>query len=158
MHSVCLQRIGTRTDRLGNKRTRRDHPNYSVGEIGQNTEKSPGDLRKLALTQTPVKTHRLMLMWKPQKGDRLDKYQDLTKDLKRGLKVMVESITLWELGTLMKNLEIKDHWNKKFKEKFRDSRPKHWQNFLQYWEDCCHELHWRQWIITNIEKTPKWLF
>ena len=31
---------------------------------GQNTEKSPGDLRKLAVTQTPVKNHQLPLMWK----------------------------------------------------------------------------------------------
>ena len=28
--------------------------NYSIIEIGQNTEKSPGDLRRLAVTQTPV--------------------------------------------------------------------------------------------------------
>ena len=36
-----------------------DHPNYSIVEIGQNTEKSPGDLRKLAVTQTLVRNHRL---------------------------------------------------------------------------------------------------
>ena len=33
----------------------RDLPNYSIIEIGQNTEKSPGDLKRLAVTQTPVK-------------------------------------------------------------------------------------------------------
>ena len=27
-----------------------DHPNYSIVEIGQKTEKSPGDLRRLAAT------------------------------------------------------------------------------------------------------------
>ena len=27
---------------------------YSITENGQNTEKSPGDLRRLAVTQTPV--------------------------------------------------------------------------------------------------------
>ena len=32
--------------------TGRDHQFF---QIGQNTEKSPGDLRKLAVTQTPVK-------------------------------------------------------------------------------------------------------
>ena len=31
-------------------------------EKGQNTKKSPGDLRRLAITQTPVKNHRLTLM------------------------------------------------------------------------------------------------
>ena len=32
-----------------------DHPNDSIIEDGQNTEKSPGDLRRLDVTQTPVK-------------------------------------------------------------------------------------------------------
>ena len=50
------QRIGTVTGGIGNKRMSRDHPNYSIDEISQNTETSPGDLRRLAVTQTPVKT------------------------------------------------------------------------------------------------------
>ena len=33
-------------------------------EIGQNTEKSPEDLRRLSVTQTQVKNHQLMLVWK----------------------------------------------------------------------------------------------
>ena len=33
-------------------------------ENDQNTEKGPGDLRILAVTQTPVKDHQLTLMWK----------------------------------------------------------------------------------------------
>ena len=40
----------------------RDNPNDSVTENSQNTEKSPRDLRKLAVTQTPVKNHHLILM------------------------------------------------------------------------------------------------
>ena len=48
------QRIHKETGELGNKRTSGDHPNYLIVEIDQNTEKSPGYLRKLALTQTPV--------------------------------------------------------------------------------------------------------
>ena len=39
------QRIGKGSGRLGNKRTNRDHPNYSIIKIGQNPEKSPGDMR-----------------------------------------------------------------------------------------------------------------
>ena len=39
-----------------------DPPNYSIIEKGQNTEKSPGKLRRLAVTQTPVKDHQLTLM------------------------------------------------------------------------------------------------
>ena len=42
--------------------TSRDYPNDSITENTQNTEKSPGDLRRLAVTQTPVKNHQLMLM------------------------------------------------------------------------------------------------
>ena len=41
------QRISTKTEGFGNKRTSGDYPNYFIIEIDQNTEKSPGDLRKL---------------------------------------------------------------------------------------------------------------
>ena len=44
--------------------TSRDYPNYSIAEIGQNTEKSPIDLKILAITQTPVKDHQLTLVGK----------------------------------------------------------------------------------------------
>ena len=37
---------------------------YYIIENGQDTEKNPGDLRRLAVTQTPVKDHQLTLMWK----------------------------------------------------------------------------------------------
>ena len=46
---------------LGSWRTGRDYPNDSIPEDGQNTETSPGDLRRLAVTQTPVKNHQLTL-------------------------------------------------------------------------------------------------
>ena len=45
------------TGGLGSWRTSGDYPNYSITENGQNTEKSPGDLRRLAVTQTPEKYH-----------------------------------------------------------------------------------------------------
>ena len=44
-----------------------DHPNYCISEIGRNIEKSPRDLRRLAVTQTPVKDHHLMPRWKTLK-------------------------------------------------------------------------------------------
>ena len=53
------QRIGKKTRRLRNKRTNGDHSNHYIIENGQNTEKSPGDLKRLDVTQTPVKNHRL---------------------------------------------------------------------------------------------------
>ena len=47
---------------LGSWRTGRDYPNDSIAENGQNPETSPGDLRRLAVTQTPGKNHQLTLM------------------------------------------------------------------------------------------------
>ena len=58
------QRINRGTGGLRNKRTSGDHRNYCIIEISQNTEKSPGDLRKLAVTKTPVRNHKLTLKWK----------------------------------------------------------------------------------------------
>ena len=55
------------TGGLGNKRTSRDHPNYYIIENGQNTGKSPGDLRRLAVTQIPGKDHQLTLILKTLK-------------------------------------------------------------------------------------------
>ena len=54
--------------RLWNMRTGGNHPNYSIIEIAQNIEESPGDLRGLAVTQTPVRNHQLKLLWKTLKG------------------------------------------------------------------------------------------
>ena len=44
------QGIGRGTGKLGNKKTKGDHPDNSIIIIGQNTEKSPGDLRRLEET------------------------------------------------------------------------------------------------------------
>ena len=57
-------RIGTGTEGFGNNRTSGDHPNYSIIKIGQDTDKCPGDLRRLAVTQTPMKNHWLTLVGK----------------------------------------------------------------------------------------------
>ena len=56
------QRIGTRTGGLVNNGRDGDCPKYSIIEIGQNTGKSPGDKRRLAVTQTPVENHQLTLI------------------------------------------------------------------------------------------------
>ena len=52
------QSIDKMAERVENRRTSRDHPNYSILKIGQNTEKSPGNLR-FGVTQTPEKVHQL---------------------------------------------------------------------------------------------------
>ena len=60
-YNLCAQNDPQRLDkgvgRVGNLRTSRDHVNYSIVEIGQNTEKSPGDLRRHAVIQISVKDY-----------------------------------------------------------------------------------------------------
>ena len=63
-HGPIPKRLDKGGKRVGNQRARKDPQNYSVPEIGQNTEKSPRDLSWLAVTQTPVKDHQLTLVWK----------------------------------------------------------------------------------------------
>ena len=56
------QRIDKGPGRLRNQRTSRDHPDYSITKISQNTELSPGVLRRLAVSQISVKSLLLTLM------------------------------------------------------------------------------------------------
>ena len=60
------RRINKGTGRLENERTSEHYPNSYITEIGQNIEKSPGNLRRLDVTQTSMKNHQLTLMWKTQ--------------------------------------------------------------------------------------------
>ena len=53
------QKIDKETGGLGNKSTSRVLPN--IIKISQTTEKNPGYLRRLVVTQTPVEGHQLML-------------------------------------------------------------------------------------------------
>ena len=64
---TVIKRFGTGTGGLGDKRTSREHPNYFIVEIDQNTEKSPGDLKRLAVTEAPVEINHLTLVWKTLK-------------------------------------------------------------------------------------------
>ena len=47
----CHQRIDKGSGGLGNKRMNENYPNYYIIKIGQNTDESPGDSRRLANTQ-----------------------------------------------------------------------------------------------------------
>ena len=69
MVSIEVGALGTITNglvkrlkNLQNQRTSRDHPDYSITKICQNTEKSPEDLSRLAVSQIPVKNHQLTLV------------------------------------------------------------------------------------------------
>ena len=63
---IVIGALGTITKGLlkgfGNWRTGRDYRNNSIAKNGQNPETSPGDLRRLAVTQTSVKNDHLTLM------------------------------------------------------------------------------------------------
>ena len=52
------QIIGKGTGRRRNGRISKDLQNYSIIEIGQNTEKNLGDMGRLTITQTPVEDYR----------------------------------------------------------------------------------------------------
>ena len=52
------QRIVKGAGRLGNKKISGEHPDNSIIKISQNTAKSPGDLRRLAVTQTPANAEK----------------------------------------------------------------------------------------------------
>ena len=56
------KRIIKGTGGLENKRPSGNHSKYSSIETDQYTEKSPGDLKRLVVTQTPVKDHQRTLM------------------------------------------------------------------------------------------------
>ena len=66
MISIIFGALGAVTNGLvhgledRDKRLNGDHPKYSIVEIGQNTKKSPGDLKRLALT--PMKNDQLTLL------------------------------------------------------------------------------------------------
>ena len=45
-----------------------DHPKDNIIKISQNTEKSPGDLKRLAVTPAPIEDHWSTLVWKTLKG------------------------------------------------------------------------------------------
>ena len=56
------QRFRSGTRGLGNTRKSGKHPNHDTIENGQNSEKISRDLKRLAVTQSPVKDHLLKVM------------------------------------------------------------------------------------------------
>ena len=66
---IMIGAFGTVTKGLGDLeiRGRVETIYLYIIEIGQNTEKSPGDLRRVAVIQISVKDHQLTLIWKTLK-------------------------------------------------------------------------------------------
>ena len=50
---TILKGLVTKVGRIGSRRTSGDHPDYIIIKIGQNTEKSPGDLSRLNTNERP---------------------------------------------------------------------------------------------------------
>ena len=73
----------------------------------QNTEKSPGNLRKLSVTQTPVRNHQVTLMWKTHKGVNSDNYKHKPKSV---LEKDTHKIPLTTQSRIL-NIDRKDHFD-----------------------------------------------
>ena len=62
------QSIDKATRIRGKKKLSGANPNYSIIKNGQNTEGRSGDLRRFAVTETPVRNHQSTLVWKTRKA------------------------------------------------------------------------------------------
>ena len=69
--------------------TNGDHPNNRIVKISLNTAKSPGDFRRLSVTQTPVNDHQLTLIGKTLKE------QNNCKFKKKSPKFCILLLILW---------------------------------------------------------------
>ena len=128
------QRIGKRTRGLKNERESRDNPNYCIAEIGQSTEKSPGDLSRLVVIQIPVKDHQLMLMWKTPiiiRGQNVTIQTTavlrLTRILRRVLETWADLLSLIYLQVKCEELKSSHlwswHYQARWKKKLRKNIP-----------------------------------
>ena len=128
------ERIGFRTGGLGNKRRDGVHPNYSIIEIGQNTEKSPGDLKRFTIIQTPVRNNRSTLLRKVviiMIIITLGNCQRTKKTL--NMKVTVILIVISALGTIPKDWKGGcDIW--KFEGETRPTGLQHCWDRPDYWD------------------------
>ena len=75
------QRFGKEVERIGNRKKSRDHLNYSIVKISHNTEKGPGDLKKLAVIQAPVKDHQLTLVGKTRKETTITHLRNVDREI-----------------------------------------------------------------------------
>ena len=67
MSSKNTLNIDKETGRFGNWRASRDHPDYRIIKIGENNNKNPGYLKRLAVTQAPMKDNQQTLVGKTRK-------------------------------------------------------------------------------------------
>ena len=119
------QKIGKGTGGIGYKSTSGGHPKYSIGEIGQNTEKSPGETCGDLSFRHPIPARRpdfVIINKKKKKKKRqklssqglqsgnqrkMNKYLDLARKLNTlwDMRVTMILIVVGVLGTVPKDLE-----------------------------------------------------
>ena len=96
-----------------------DNPNYSIAEIGQNTEKSPENLRRLVIIQDSSEKPSANARVKNSKRNnnnnnnnsaKTGKYLDLTSDLKKTLRNMRVKFILIVVGALIETGETGNLW------------------------------------------------
>ena len=99
-----------------NWRTNRDHLDQSIVEIDYNSEKSPGDLSRLAVTLNSVKTHN-----KVKEDKKVDKYQEFAWKLKKlvNLRVMVMPIISGTLETPQPQMSGKETGETGYQRKYQ---------------------------------------
>ena len=108
------QMLGKEAERAENQRTNRDYQNYSIVKIGQNTEKSPGNLGRLG-QQIDQRTRKHMTIHKASHlRDDVDKRYVSRKEGGRGLTSIQDSIdaSIQRLGDYIKKVRRKTDYNK----------------------------------------------
>ena len=63
--------LGKRTEGIRDLSKNLEHP-VKMSYFEEDTLKSPGNLKRLAVTQTPVKDHQLKVVWKTRKKKKID--------------------------------------------------------------------------------------
>ena len=91
------QRTGKNPGRLENKKTSGDHPDNSIIKIVENTEKSPGDLRRFAVTPTPVRTHQETLVRKILRGVNSNNDNNNKSDIQTHLLIQIKNTDVFWL-------------------------------------------------------------
>ena len=100
------QRIIKGTRGFGCRRTSGDHPNYYIIKNRQNTEKSPGDLRRFVVTQREKTSAKTGVKKSQGVTKKIISFQRTEKGLKKlwNMKVMVIAIVFETLGTVFKSM------------------------------------------------------
>ena len=149
----CHQRISTGTWRLGSNRTSGDHPNNSIIKIRQNTEKSPGDTRKFAVTQTPVTNRQLTLVWITLKREKIMTVAQKEFNSRHD---WVSKVIHWKLSKRLK-FDHTDKWYIQRPESIIKKSRYDWAGKVIHWE-LSKRLkfdHTDKWYMHKAESIPE---